>query len=502
MKTQTKTKQGTKPAKKPKLNPDKAASQMCRRHLKFFVREFWEEVSGDELDWNWHLDVLCDEIQAVYERVFLRLPKLYDLIINIPPGTTKSTIASVMAPAWSWTRDASLRHITASYSDGLSTELSVKSRDIIRSDKFKKYFPEIFIKPDEDNKTNYKTTKKGQRYATSVGGTVTGIHGHILTADDLINPKQAVSADLLATANTWMGSTFSSRKVNKMLTPTILIMQRIAADDPTGYLLEKAKHNPKKKIRLVVLPATDSKYVHPVEYRKFYINGYLDPKRIGPDAIEEAKIDLGPAAYAAQFEQTPVPPGGLIWKDKWFIPVPDERFPARKFLSAYGTDWDLAYTDKEENSACAYITSGVLDNKIFIDDVGWEWKQYPQLISWIKGKEAPHFIEAKATGKSAKQSLTAAGIAAIEVQVPGGSDKIARANMATAMAAAGLVYVRASILERLLNDSKQGILYFPKGKYADLADALAQCITRHSKKGKVTVTTTDDIGYDDDDDDY
>src|ERR1044072_6256078 len=97
------------------LNVSDIKAELCKRNFSFFVKEFWEVIIQDELVWNWHMDVLCNEIQAVYERVIgemkpvmkdgkqlidngkpvfqrVRLPKLYDLIINIPPGTTKSTI--------------------------------------------------------------------------------------------------------------------------------------------------------------------------------------------------------------------------------------------------------------------------------------------------------------------------------------------------------------------------------------------------------------------------
>jgi predicted phage terminase large subunit-like protein len=452
------------------------------------------------------MDIVCNELQDYYSTVFMqynekgepigRQPKKYDvLIINIPPGTSKSTIASVMAPAWSWTVDPTLRHITGSYSGSLSTELAIKSRDIIRSDKYQLYFG-IEMKSDEDGKTNYKNVYNGQRYATSVGGTITGIHAHVKTVDDPINPKQAASAIQIVDANEWYDKTLSSRNVNKKITITVLIMQRLGANDLTGHLLEKQKKG--LRVRHVCLPATVSKKVAPAEYASHYIDGYLDPVRLGPDELATAKIELGSAEYAGQYDQTPVPEGGLLWKSNWFIPVPDENFPNRKFLQHYGTDWDLAYTDDEENSACAYVNAGTMNNKIFIDAIDWRWSQFPHLIQWMKSQHAPHYIEAKASGKSAKQTLVNAGIPAIEVPVVGG-DKVARTNMATPIAEAGIVYVRASIIDRLLNDSRQGILFFPRGSHSDLNDAVVQCLQRLGGKGK-GVGVVDGTEHDEDDD--
>src|SRR5690606_8490821 len=114
-------------------------SAICRVDFFEFVKEFWHEVIPENPVWNWHIPYLCGELQKYGERVKARLPKDDDLIINIPPGTSKSTIATVMFPAWVWTIDPTLRVLTASYSSSLSTDHSVKSRDIIKSDKYKSY---------------------------------------------------------------------------------------------------------------------------------------------------------------------------------------------------------------------------------------------------------------------------------------------------------------------------------------------------------------------------
>lgn len=42
-----------------------------------------------------------------------------------------------------------------------------------------------------------------------------------------------------------------------------------------------------------------------------------------------------------------------------------------------------------------------------------------------------------------------------------------------------MCYVRASLLDKLYNDTEQGILAFPNGVKQDIADVLAQAIMRH-----------------------
>jgi predicted phage terminase large subunit-like protein len=172
----------------------------------------------------------------------------------------------------------------------------------------------------------------------------------------------------------------------------------------------------------------------------------------------------------------------LIWR-KWFIPAEDHNFPKPSELISLGTDWDLAYTEKDENSASAYVTAGRVGSKMYISDLGWVRYEFPELIKFMKTQCAPHYVEKKAVGLSAKQVLVKHGIPAIEVEVS--RDKIARARVATPHAEAGMCYIRKNLLDKLYNDSRQGILSFPRNADTDLADALAQAIQRIFKGGIV-----------------
>lgn len=445
-------------------------AELCKRSFFFFLKEFWSIIIPEEPVYNWHMEYLCDELQKVVTKVKNREAKDYDLIINIPPGTSKSTIATVMLPAWAWVIDPTIRSLTASYSSSLSTDHSMKSRDIIRSDKFKSYFPDIEIKKDQDNKTHYKNTDGGERYATSVTGTVTGFHAHLIIVDDPLNPKEAASEADRLTANNFMDVTLSTRKVSKSVTPTILVMQRLHQKDCTGNWLDKEG----KIIKHICLPGEISKDVKPVDLKDRYINGLLDADRLTTTDLKELKINLGSYGYAGQIMQIPTPADGGIWQN-WIIPIDDSIIP--KELKEVGTDWDLAYTEKETNSASAYVTAGKFDSKMYITDLGFDWLEFPKLMPYMKSKTQPHYIEGKASGKSAKQVLTNQGIPAIEVQVIGG-DKVARAQMATPYAESGMVFCKRSVWDKLHNDSKQGILMFPNGEHDDLQDALVQSINR------------------------
>lgn len=306
-------------------------AEQCRRSLYYFEKEFWPEVSTDEFKPNWHIEYLCNELTKVAQRVALQLPKEHDLIVNVPPGTTKSITCSIMFPIWCWIRWHWMRFISSSYSAALSLEHAEHSRDIVRSQKFRSYFPELEVKQDKDTKSNFRIQRYvfdsngtitaielgGNRYSTSVGGTVTGFHAHIILVDDPLDPQQAVSEVKLKTANAWIDQTLSTRKVDKSITPTILIMQRLHQDDPTGHLL--AKKN--KKIKHICMPGTlkmgdndYSKEVKPPELKEKYVDGMLDKDRMGQTVLNDMLTDLGQYGFAGQVGQKPTPPGGGMFK--------------------------------------------------------------------------------------------------------------------------------------------------------------------------------------------
>jgi len=332
-----------------------ARREINNRSLFEFIKYFWPQISNDEFKGNWHIEYLCKELEIVAERVAKGLPREYDLIINVPPGTTKTITCSIMFPVWCWTKWFHLRFITASYSSPLSLESAEYSRDLIWSDAFKEVYPELEIKDDKSAKGNFKVVKKeqvspgrmarqvlgGNRYSTSVGATVTGFHGHILIWDDLLNPEEAISEKGLETANRWMGQTLGMRKTDKDVTVTIGIMQRLHQNDPTGFILSKKRKN----VRHISLPGEIRNYkeqLHPPELAKYYKDDLLDPKRLSWKTLEDSESILGQYGYAGQIGQNPTPPGGGMFKVDHFSMI--TALPAKVNYVKTVRYWDKAGT--------------------------------------------------------------------------------------------------------------------------------------------------------------
>ncbi|HEY9661198.1 MAG TPA: phage terminase large subunit [Allocoleopsis sp.] len=165
-------------------------ADVCRTSFYQFFIEFWSEVVHEPLELNWHIKYLCDQMQRCAERVFRGEPKKYDVICNVPPGTSKSSIVSIMFPAWMLCRMPNARMICVSHATELALDLSRKCRDVVRSEKYQKCFGvermwngqkarPVIINEDQDTKGYWATTEGGFRIYATIGGRVPiGFHAH------------------------------------------------------------------------------------------------------------------------------------------------------------------------------------------------------------------------------------------------------------------------------------------------------------------------------------
>ena len=367
-------------------NPYLVIRELNNRSLHHFLRWSWTILDAQDFVDNWHIRYLCQELEKVAYRVGNRMPKEHDLLINVPPGSTKTRLISVVFPVWCWTKWPWMKFITASYSGALALESAEASRDIIKSDEFQKVYPEILIKPDKDTKTNYRIAIRekntvgnyrghgvpalsygGFRFSTSVGGTLTGMHGDINIWDDPLNPQQSTSDLQLATANDWIDTTLPTRKTNKDNSVTIGIMQRLHDNDPTAHLLRKQKDN----LKHICLPGELHSYreqVKPAGLARYYINGLFDQNRLSQKVLNELAKDLGPYGYAGQIGQAPAPAGGGTFKVDRFQMVnatdinPNDIVKTVRF-------WDKAATKNAGAFTAGVKMSRLRNNKIVLWDV-------------------------------------------------------------------------------------------------------------------------------------
>lgn len=335
-------------------------AEELRSSLKLFIQAAWPLVEPQaKLEWNWHHDEICGLLEDVTAGYIKRL------VINIPPGFSKSMLVSVMWPAWEWASDPSLRYFTSSHSKDLTIRDNLNMRSIVTSDWYRRLFwadpgdpdnpdKSISLAEDQHAKIRYHNTARGYRIATSVGGHGVGEHPNRIILDDLITPEDARSDTALDTANAYLQSTVSTRV---RLDPAIvLIMQRLHERDPTDFLLSKGGFTH------VVFPARLS--IPYQDKEGIWYNGLscdchrtrIDPldhrteegELLWPEVYTEARLEametiLGPIDSAGQLQQNPSLAGGTLYSRDMFTII--EALPREALSAPSARGWDTADTD-------------------------------------------------------------------------------------------------------------------------------------------------------------
>lgn len=470
-------------------NPNLIQRELNNRSLYQFLKWSWSEISGQPFVDNWHIRYLCSILEEVAYGVGNREPKKHDLLINVPPGSTKTIICSIVFPVWCWTKWYWIRFITASYSSTLSLESAEYSRDLIKSVKFQELYPELGIKADKDTKGNFKIVKKtpskinphkqgeilgGNRYSTSVGGTLTGFHGDIIIWDDPINPQQTFSDIQLEIANKWIDQTLPTRKTNKKVSVTIGIMQRLHQNDPSGHLLKKNKEN----LKHISLPGEIRNYkqfLKPRGLKKFYVDDLFDVNRLSWSVLNELETDLGQYGFAGQIGQNPAPAGGGMFKVDHFQMV-SEIFPKKEYVKSVRY-WDKAGTAKGKGAYTTGVKISKLRNGMFIvDDVKrgrWSSEERERIIKQtaeVDGTDVWQVVEQE-PGSGGKESAenTIKNLAGflVEADRPTG-DKATRADPLSVQVNSGNILLR--VAEWNLK-YKEEFGLFPNSTYKDQVDA-------------------------------
>jgi predicted phage terminase large subunit-like protein len=449
-----------------------AIRTLCKKSFYYFLKTFWDTVIAEDPVYNWHIPYLCDQLQSIGQRVKERQPALYDyVIINIPPGSSKSTIASIMYPAWCWVIDPTQRFICSSYSSDISEDLANKARRLLNSEKFKRLFPDIVLL--KDSLSHFENDKGGERYTTSTGGSATGKHAHQIIVDDPQNPKKAESEAERKTAIDHLFQTLSTRKVDKELTPTIIIMQRLHEQDTTGAILAK------KELRTlyICLPSEDGPDVRPADLRTNYTNGLFDTKRMSPPILAQMRAALGSYGYAGQFLQRPSPAEGGIFKKSWFEVVDK----IRPMGTTVHFRIDTAYTSKQSNDPTAILAYYKTGNEVYILDCQSVRLEFPELCNFIKtytqnmgyDHRSRIKIEPKASGKSVVQELRRMTALNVIEDKPPKDDKVTRANAASPKCEAQRVKLhRGQWNEDFLNE----LAAFPNAAHDDKVDVLTATV--------------------------
>jgi hypothetical protein len=283
----------------------------AERSLYEFVRQAWPHIESAPFVDNWHVRAVADHLQAVTDG------RIHNLLVNIPPGCSKSLLTCVFWPVWEWANNPTIRWFFASYDQRLSTRDSVKCRALMKSAWFRERWGGRFCLTDDQNqKTYYETDKGGYRLATSVCGHGTGEHPDRIVIDDPHDVRGAESEAERQSVIEWFDLCLSTRGVSRDAR-RVVIMQRLNEDDLSGHVLKQGDY-----VHLCLpmwyepgrMPTTPLGFNDP----RTVEGELLTPKQFSEARLAPVVAKLGSYGVAGQMQQRPAPRGGALFKRGWF----------------------------------------------------------------------------------------------------------------------------------------------------------------------------------------
>lgn len=463
--------------------------ELAERSLWEFTRQMWPWIDPAPFRDNWHLGAIAERLEAVTRGEIQRL------LVNIPPRHSKSSLVSVIWPAWTWVKrrqvdgllaGPQVKFLSASYAQGLSTRDAVKCRRLIESPAYERRWGRHFrLTGDQNTKTRFENDRGGYRLATSVGGSLTGEGGDVIIIDDPHNVSEAGSEAVRRATLDWWDESMSNRLNDLAVGAYVVIMQRVHHQDLAGHLLDKGgwEH--------LCLPAryeSDHPYVSAYDRRKRE-GELLWPERFPEEALRQLETDLGSYGAAGQLQQRPAPrSGGMFDRDWWEIV---EAAPAGGQVVR---GWDLAASVSATAAYSAGCRMRLVNGGYYIEDMA-RFRGSPleveQVIKNTASQDGRDVLidlpqDPGQAGKAQTQYL-ARQLAGYNVRYsPESGAKEVRAEALSAQAEAGNVkLVRGPWNTAFIDEAA----FFPNSDYSDQIDAASRAFHRltSGRRGRMSI---------------
>lgn len=341
---------------------------MLRHDLTSFVVKAFEIVHpGTPFEPAWHIEAMAHALTAVHEG------KVRRLLITVPPRHLKSICCSVAFVAWALGKDPGLKFLVASYGEALGRRQGRDFRMVVQSPLYRRVFPHLVAV--QDNELEFVTSKNGNRRTVSRGGAVTGFGADIIIVDDIMKADDCRSPIARQEVKDFYEGTLVSRLNDKRDGRIIVVQQRLHEDDLPGYLLEKGGFT---HLNLPAIAPGEAAYALGYGRTKTVAPGeVLCAQRESKERLDEMRIDMGSANFAAQYLQDPA--AGHSDSFSWASIRTYDLAPEPRACDLVVQSWDTASKINENNDYSACSTWG-LHNGVWklLDVLRGRW-EYPDL---------------------------------------------------------------------------------------------------------------------------
>jgi predicted phage terminase large subunit-like protein len=448
-------------------SPGRLYSDILRNDFYAFLHRSFAELNPQAtFERNWHLDVLAAKLEEVRRGACTRL------IINIPPRHLKSHSASIAFPAWLLGHDPAKQILAISYGQELSDKFARDCRTLMMSPFYQSLF-RARLSAERNAIAEFETTEGGYRLSTSVGGVVTGRGADVIVVDDPMKADDALSDARRQSVHDWYDNTLRSRLNRQDEGAIIIIMQRLHADDLVAHLMETERWD---VLSLPAIAETDACYRLITPYGQRMIQRrageVLHPKLLPAAELERLRHSMTEYNFAAQYQQDPQPPAGLIVKRDWLKFYSEKDKP--EVFDQIVQSWDTAnkVTQLSDYSVCT--TWGIKGRYMYLLNVFRRKMEFPELKRMVRELAALWrasivLVEDKSSGTQLIQELRADGFAPVQAAPANNDDKVMRLRAQTAKIEGQFVLFpeKAPWLDAYLLE----LTTFPNAKHDDQVDS-------------------------------
>lgn len=456
-----------------------ARRELSSRSLAEFVKLAWPVIEpGQPYVHGPHIDVMCEALERVANGETRRL------LINVPPGTSKSTICGVFFPMWLWgpKNRPSSRFVGVAHEQTLGIRDNLKCRRLASSDWYQQLWGDrVTLTKDQNAKINFENTATGFRQVATPSN-ITGRRGDIVILDDPLSAENANSEAEREKVNLWFREALPTRLNNPDTSAIIVVMQRLHERDVSGLILAEELGYEHLMLPMKYEVARGD----PKDWRTEE-GELLFPARFSPATVEELEKTLGPYATAGQLQQRPAPREGGLFKPSWFQIIDAMPTGHKRTVRA----WDLAATKKAATNNPDW-TAGIrvsrFDTGVFVIEGMKRLRGSPMEVENTvlqtaatdgTGVTVRMTQDPGQAGKAQAEQFIRKMAGYAVVSKPATGDKSTRATPAAAQAEVGNIKILRTgdpAQDAWIQPFLDEISMFPAGAHDDQVDVLADAI--------------------------
>lgn len=404
-----------------------------------------------------HHKLVIEKLEAVARGDIPRLA------IFMPPGSAKSTYASVLFPPWLMANVAGANVLAASHTTELAEKWGRRVRNLISEHSL---VLGIGLSQDSQAAGRWGLASGSEYYAAGVGTGIAGFRAKLGVIDDPIRSRQDADSELIRDRTwDWYINDFRTRLVPGAR--EIIIQTRWHEDDLAGRALN---HQRWEVISLPAIAEENDQLGRTVGQPL-----WDDEYGYGQQLIDLQKST--PArTWSALYQQRPAPEEGDYFKAEWLKPY--TTLPDRRTMRVYGAS-DYAVT-ADGGDYTVHIVVGIDPaGKMYLLDL---WRKQAASSEWIESF-CDLVLKWKPIGWAEEQGQIRAGVGpfldkrsrerrayVVREQFPTRGDKAVRAqSIRGRMDLDGLFVDQFAPYYANLRSE---LLSFPAGKHDDQVDAL------------------------------